>query len=101
MDVDKDDVGPLLDDRGHRLLDRTGVAGDLEVAAIMTRHPADLVSLTFGLLFATIGVVLLFGTIETLRLDWIAPAVTIILGVLLIAVARSRRTPPDDQPIEG
>jgi len=35
----------------------------------MTRHPVDLVSLTFGLLFATIGVVLLFGSVTTLRLD--------------------------------
>jgi hypothetical protein len=68
---------------------------------MMTRHPADLVSLTFGLLFATIGAVLLFGSVDALRLDWIVPAVTIILGVLLIVVARSRPRTPDDQPTEG
>jgi hypothetical protein len=67
----------------------------------MARHPADLISLTFGLLFATIGVVLLFGRIEAIRLDWVVPAATIILGVLLIVVARSSRSEPDDQPTEG
>jgi hypothetical protein len=67
----------------------------------MTRHPADLVSLTFGLLFAAIGVVLLFGRIEAIRLDWVVPAATIILGVLLIVVARGSRSEPDDQPTEG
>ena len=67
----------------------------------MTRHPADLISLTFGLLFAAIGVLLLFGRIDDLRLDWVLPAATVILGVLLIAVARSRRSQPDDEPTEA
>ena len=67
----------------------------------MTRHPADLISLTFGLLFAAIGVLLLFGRIDDLRLDWVLPAATVILGVLLIVVARSRRSQPDDEPTEA
>ena len=63
----------------------------------MTRHPADLISLTFGLLFAAIGVLLLFGRIDDLRLDWVLPAATVVLGVLLIvrrpidAIAAGRR----------
>ncbi len=68
---------------------------------IMTRHPADLVSLTFGLLFAAIGVLLIFGRVDEVRLDWVVPTVTIILGVLFIVVARSIRSEPDDQPTEG
>jgi hypothetical protein len=67
----------------------------------MTRHPADLISLTFGLLFAAIGVLMLFGRIDDLRLDWVLPAATVILGVLLIVVARSMRSHPDDEPSEG
>ncbi len=67
----------------------------------MARHPADLVSLTFGLLFATIGVVMLFGRIDSLRLDWVLPIAIVILGVVLIVVARSIRTEPDDQPTES
>jgi hypothetical protein len=67
----------------------------------MTRHPADLISLTFGLLFAAIGVLLLFGRIGDLRLDWVVPAATVILGVLLIVVARSMRSQPDDEPTEA
>ena len=69
----------------------------------MARHPGDLISLTFGLLFAAIGVVLLFGRIDELRLDWIVPVATVILGVVVIVVARSMRTEsePDDQPADG
>jgi hypothetical protein len=67
----------------------------------MTRHPADLISLTFGLLFAAFGVLLLFGRIDDLRLDWVLPAATVILGVLLIVVARSMRSQPDDEPTES
>jgi hypothetical protein len=67
----------------------------------MARHPVDLISLTFGLLFAAIGLVLLFGRTESLRIEWVLPVATVILGVLLIVVARSMRTEPDDQPTEG
>ena len=71
------------------------------VPTAMTRHPADLISLTFGLLFVAIGVLLLFGRIDDLRLDWVVPAATVILGVLLIVVARSMRSQPDDEPTEA
>jgi hypothetical protein len=67
----------------------------------MSRHPADLISLTFGLAFAAIGVVLLFGSIDELRLDWVIPAAIVILGVLLIVAARPRRGEAGDQPTEG
>jgi hypothetical protein len=67
----------------------------------MTRHPADLISLTFGLLFAAIGVLLLFGRIDDLRLDWVLPAATLILGVLLIVVARSMRSQSADETTES
>jgi uncharacterized membrane protein HdeD (DUF308 family) len=69
----------------------------------MTRHSPDLVSLTFGVLFAVIGVVLLFGRLEGIRLDWVVPAATVVLGALLIVLARSigRESKPDDEPTEG
>lgn len=67
----------------------------------MTRHPADLVSLTFGMLFVAIGFVLLLGRLDGIRLDWVLPAATVIVGVLLISVARSARRETDDPPTEG
>ena len=67
----------------------------------MARHPADLISLTFGLLFAALGIVLLFGRADALRVEWVLPVATVILGVLLIVVARSIRAEPNDQPTEG
>jgi hypothetical protein len=67
----------------------------------MTRHPADLVSLTFGMLFAAIGVVLLLGQLDRIRLDWIIPTGIVVLGVLLIVLARSIGRRPDDEPSEG
>ena len=53
----------------------------------MTRHAPDLVSLTFGMFFAALGIVLLLGQLEGIRLDWVIPAATVILGVLLIGSA--------------
>jgi hypothetical protein len=67
----------------------------------MARHPADLISLTFGLLFAAIGIVLLFGRPDAIRVEWVLPVATVILGVILIVVARSMRAEPDEQPAEG
>ena len=69
----------------------------------MTRHSPDLVSLTFGMLFAVIGVVLLLGQLDGIRLDWIFPAATVILGVLLIVLARPKGRAPvtDDEPTAG
>jgi hypothetical protein len=59
----------------------------------MTRHPVDLVSLTFGALFAVIGLVMLAGDQLALSWEWLAPATVIGLGVILIAAGWSRRAP--------
>ena len=69
----------------------------------MTRHSTDLVSLTFGMLFAAIGVLLLLGRLDGIRLDWLVPAVTVVLGVLLILLASpiGRRPTPDDDLTES
>ena len=68
----------------------------------MTRHSPDLVSLTFGMFFAAIGILLLVGQLDGIRLDWLIPTVTVILGVLLIVLASpiGRRPKPDDEPTE-
>ena len=70
---------------------------------MLTRHSPDLVSLTFGVLFAAIGVLLLFGRLDGIRLDWLIPVVTVVLGVLLIVLASpiGRRPKPNDEPTEG
>jgi len=67
---------------------------------MMSRHPADPVSLVFGLLFAAIGLVLLSGGDGALSLAWVGPLTAVALGALLILAARSTRTAPDDQPTE-
>ena len=64
----------------------------------MTRHPVDLISLAFGLLFAAIGAVLLVGDLDLLSLDWVAPVAAIAIGVALILAARSRRPATEDPP---
>jgi len=68
----------------------------------MTRHSPDLVSLTFGVLFAVIGILLLLGQLDGIRLDWLIPTVVVVLGVLLIALASpiGRKANLDDEPTE-
>ena len=66
----------------------------------MRRHPADLLSLTSGLLFAAMGLVLVLGGVDTLPLEWIGPLVAIVLGGALILAARSIRADPTDIPSE-
>ena len=65
----------------------------------MARHPADLLSLSFGLLFVAVALVLFSGGVETLSLEWVAPLAAIILGAVLILVARSS-APSDDLPTQ-
>ena len=65
---------------------------------MMSRHPADLLSLAFGMLFAGIGLVLLTGGDAALSLAWIGPMTALALGILLIVAARATRSAPDDQP---
>ena len=67
---------------------------------MMSRHPADPVSLAFGLLFAAIGLMLLSGGAGALSLAWVGPLTAVALGALLILAARSTRTVPDEQPPE-
>jgi hypothetical protein len=67
----------------------------------MPRHPADLLSLAFGLIFAAVGLVLLSGGGQAVSLAWIGPLVAVGLGGLLLLAARSRRQLPDEQPPEG
>ena len=66
----------------------------------MSRHPADLLSLTFGLLFAAVGLVLLSGSGGALSLAWVGPLTAIALGALLFLAARSTRSVPDEPPAE-
>lgn len=65
------------------------------------RHPADLLSLVFGLPFAAIGLVLLSGGGSGVSMTWIGPLVAVGLGVLLVMAARSRHRAPDDPPPAG
>lgn len=67
----------------------------------MLRHPADLLSLAFGLLFAAIGLVLLSGNGSAVSMTWVGPLVAVGLGALLIMAARSRHRTPDEHPPEG
>ena len=67
----------------------------------MARHPADLVSLAFGLLFAAMGLVLLSGGAGALSLPWLGPLVAVALGGLLIVAGRSARTELADELPEG
>ena len=65
----------------------------------MARHPADLVSLSFGLMFVAVALVLLSGGIDALSFEWVGPLAAIVLGALLILVARSSRpTTGEAQP---
>jgi hypothetical protein len=66
----------------------------------MGRHPADFLSLSFGLLFASVGLVLLSGDRGALSLAWVGPLTAIALGALLFLAARSTRTVPDEPPAE-
>lgn len=62
----------------------------------MARHPADLLSLSFGLLFIAIALVIFSGGIDALSLEWVAPLAAIFLGAVLILVARSSRSAAGD-----
>jgi uncharacterized membrane protein YbhN (UPF0104 family) len=68
---------------------------------IVSRHPADFLSLAFGLLFSAIGLVLLSGGFEALSLEWVAPLAAIALGGILILAGRSARTESGSQPPQG
>jgi hypothetical protein len=63
----------------------------------MNRHPADLVSLAFGLLFSVIGLVVLANDQLALSWEWLAPTMVIALGAIFIAAGWRRRPAPDEQ----
>jgi cytochrome c biogenesis protein CcdA len=68
------------------------------------RHPFDPLSFVFGLLFVLIGLLGLTDVVELTWFDlrWIAPAVLVVLGLLLVVTAgRGRSDRPlttDDEP---
>ena len=62
----------------------------------MMRHPTDLVSLAFGLLFAAVGAVLLADVRLAISTDWLVPAVAIGFGAILILAGARRRGPADE-----
>lgn len=59
----------------------------------MTRHSTDLVSLSFGILFAVVGVVLAVERLDSISLTWIVPVTAIVLGIVLVVAGSSRRSP--------
>lgn len=67
----------------------------------MRRHSTDLVSLSFGLLFAAIGILLLADERLALSWDWLAPAVAIGFGAIFIAAGWRRRGPAMDGEIDN
>ena len=67
----------------------------------MARHPADLLSLSFGLLFVAGGLILLSGNIDWPSLEWVGPLAAIVLGGVLILVARSSGAARDEGAIEN
>ena len=72
----------------------------------MERHPLDVLSLAFGLLFAAAGLLLIGGkpaAIDGLPLSWIGPVFAVGVGVLLLVAARPERSAdvPDEGPDSG
>lgn len=61
----------------------------------MKRHPVDLLSFGAGLLVLATGLLLLTGSLDSLRLEWAGPIVAIGVGVLIVVAARRRA---DDEP---
>jgi hypothetical protein len=61
----------------------------------MRTHPFDAVSFVFGAIFAAVGLLALTGvvTISLLDLRWLAPAVLVLVGVVLVVSAARRDTP--------
>jgi len=61
---------------------------------MMRRHPADLVSLMFGLLFLAAGSVLLSDHLDLLGdLRWAGPAVLIVVAMAMLASLRGSSGP--------
>lgn len=67
----------------------------------MARHQVDLLSFSAGVLVLALGLLLLTGGLDGLRLEWAGPMVAIGLGVLIAVAARPSRPPREpgqDEP---
>lgn len=67
----------------------------------MARHPVDLLSFGAGLLVLALGLLLLTGGLDGLRLEWAGPIVAIGLGVLIVLGARPRTEEVSDPTTEA
>lgn len=81
------------------------VRSELSGDATMGRHPADVISLSFGLIFTLLGVVFSTGQIDAgdfLRV-WALPVLMIGAGVVLaaVAVARYQRSRSRQEEVSG
>jgi hypothetical protein len=54
----------------------------------MTRHATDYLSLTFGILFAAVAAVMLFGDLGAMSWGWVGPVAVIAIGAFVIFAAR-------------
>ena len=71
---------------------------------MMRRHELDPVSLTFGFLFAALGLLFLVGRADdAFRLRWIWPLLLLVLGTgILLDIARGRgRTVPTPAELDA
>ena len=62
----------------------------------MNRHPADLLSLAFGLIFAAVAIMLLMGDLAALSWEWIGPVVIIAVGAIVSVAARPKARASDE-----
>ncbi len=67
----------------------------------MQRHPADAVSLVFGLLFAAAGGVLVAGRLDVLtQANWVLPSLLIAVALAMFAIAAWSLRQPGEGPRE-
>jgi hypothetical protein len=61
----------------------------------MRTHPFDAVSFVFGAIFTAVGLLAVTGiaTISLLDLRWLAPAVLVLIGLVLVVSAARREAP--------
>ena len=59
----------------------------------MTRHRFDPFSFAAGLLFLSVGLLLLSGGVGTVSLEWVGPSVAILLGFMILLAIRPERAP--------
>lgn len=73
----------------------------------MERHPFDLLSFVFGLIFVAVATVALLGVeVVALRdLAWVLPTVLVVIGAALLLTSATRRSTTDEEqagePLEG